>query len=80
MPVGWETHSSPDLGAPAQEQINERILEHCDLLIAVFWTRLGTPTSPITCTLCMPGAEDAVVLLVAVMLVLEPPVMFVVVS
>lgn len=45
MPVGWETHSSPDLGAPAQEQINERILEHCDLLIAVFWTRLGTPTS-----------------------------------
>ncbi len=44
MPVGWETHSSPELGARAQELINDRILEDCDLLIGIFWTRLGTPT------------------------------------
>jgi len=42
--VGWETHSSPELGARPQELINSRILENCDLLIGVFWTRLGTPT------------------------------------
>lgn len=42
--VGWETHSSPELGARPQELINTRILEDCDLLVGVFWTRLGTPT------------------------------------
>lgn len=44
QPVGWETHSSPELGQPAQVLINERILKDCDLLVAVFWTRVGTPT------------------------------------
>jgi hypothetical protein len=43
-PVGWETHSSPELGARPQELINERLLNECDLLIAVYWTRLGSPT------------------------------------
>lgn len=42
--VGWETHSSPELGTRAQELINTRVLKGCDLLIGVFWTRLGTPT------------------------------------
>ncbi|PXF64347.1 hypothetical protein [Kangiella spongicola] len=42
--IGWETHSSPELGARPQELINKRILKNCDLLIGVFWTRLGTPT------------------------------------
>jgi len=45
MPVAWETHSSSELGMEAQELINERVLNDCDLLVAVFWTRLGTPTS-----------------------------------
>lgn len=44
MPVGWETNSSPELGSTPQELINERVLEDCDLLIGIFWTRLGTPT------------------------------------
>ena len=43
-PVGWETHSSPELGVRPQELINSRLLKNCDLLIGVFWTRLGTPT------------------------------------
>ncbi|MBV6415459.1 MAG: hypothetical protein OMOMHJEC_03349 [Xanthomonadales bacterium] len=45
MPVGWETHSSPELGGTAQDLINERVLKDCDLLIGVFWTRMGTPTA-----------------------------------
>ena len=44
MPVGWETHSSPELGSTAQDLINDRVLEDCDLLVGIFWTRLGTPT------------------------------------
>ena len=44
MPVGWETHSSPVTGDRPQGIINKQILETADLLIAVFWTRLGSPT------------------------------------
>jgi hypothetical protein len=44
MPVGWETHSSPDLGGRPQSLINKNVLEICDLLVGVFWTRIGTPT------------------------------------
>lgn len=42
--VGWETHSSPSMGEHPQEIINKQILQHSDLVIAIFWTRLGTPT------------------------------------
>lgn len=44
LPVGWDTHSASDLSGRAQEQINGRLLDKCDLLVGVFWTRLGTPT------------------------------------
>ncbi len=44
LPVGWETHSSPRLGERPQEVINQQIVESCDLLVGIFWTRLGTPT------------------------------------
>jgi hypothetical protein len=44
LPVGWETHSSPEMGAPAQTIINAQVLNRCDLLVGVFWTRVGTPT------------------------------------
>lgn len=44
LPVGWETHSSPEMGAPAQKIINTQVLNKCDLLVGVFWTRIGTPT------------------------------------
>lgn len=43
-PVGWDSHSSPELGTRPQELINNRILKNCDLLVGVFWTRLGSPT------------------------------------
>jgi hypothetical protein len=44
MPVGWETHSSPMMGTRPQEVINKQVLSGCDLLVAAFWTRIGTPT------------------------------------
>lgn len=43
FPVGWETSSAPALGDRAQALINEQ-LGVCDVLVGVFWTRLGTPT------------------------------------
>ena len=44
LPIGWETHSSPAMGDRPQEIINKQILKDCDLLVGVFWTRIGTPT------------------------------------
>jgi len=43
LPVGWETHSTPEMGERAQAIINKQ-LKDCDLLIGVFWTRIGTAT------------------------------------
>jgi len=44
MPVGWESHSAPSMGDRPQAIINKCVLADCDLLIAVFWTKIGTPT------------------------------------
>jgi hypothetical protein len=44
LPIGWDTHSAPSMADKAQAVINSQVLERCDLLIAIFWTRLGTPT------------------------------------
>lgn len=44
LPVGWESHSSPSMGDRPQGIINKQVLADTDLLIAVFWTRLGSPT------------------------------------
>jgi hypothetical protein len=44
LPVGWESHASPEMGSHPQEIISKQVLRDCDVLVAVFWTRLGTPT------------------------------------
>jgi len=44
LPVGWETHSVPTIGERPQEALNKQMVRGCDLLVAVFWTRLGTDT------------------------------------
>lgn len=44
LPVGWETHAVPQLGARAQQIINRDVLARSDLLVGIFWTRLGSPT------------------------------------
>lgn len=45
MPIGWETHSSPEMGGHPQSILNKQIASSCDLLIGVFWTRIGTATT-----------------------------------
>lgn len=44
LPIGWETHSTPEMNDRPQAIITKQILQDCDLLVAVFWTRLGSPT------------------------------------
>jgi Domain of unknown function (DUF4062) len=44
QPVGWETDATPDLQERGQAVINRQLVDTCDMLIGVFWTRLGTPT------------------------------------
>lgn len=44
MAVGWETDATPDLQERGQAVINRQLVDTCDLLIGVFWTRLGTLT------------------------------------
>src|SRR5580658_3645242 len=44
LPIGWETHSTPEMGDRPQAIINRQVLADCDLLVAMFWTRIGSPT------------------------------------
>lgn len=44
LPLRWETHASPDLSERPQGVINRQVVDHCDMAVGVFWTRLGTPT------------------------------------
>lgn len=44
LPLRWETHTAPEYGVRPQEVINRAIVDQCDLLLGVFWTRIGTPT------------------------------------
>ena len=42
--VLWETQVSPQMGDEPQAIIDRDALADCDVLIGIFWTRLGTPT------------------------------------
>lgn len=44
LPVLWETHAVPELGDRPQAIINRQLIETSQILICIFWTRLGTPT------------------------------------
>ena len=44
LPIGWETHSFPTSGYHPQRIIDSQVLEGCDLLVAIFWSRLGEET------------------------------------
>lgn len=42
----WEGDATPELGGNrAQGVINRQLVDSADMLVGVFWTRLGTPTS-----------------------------------
>ncbi len=42
--VRWETHATPELGGRPQAIINRQLVDECDVVLGIFWTRLGTPT------------------------------------
>lgn len=43
LPIKWETHSIPEMGDRPQAIIN-KLVNDSDILIGIFWTKLGTPT------------------------------------
>jgi hypothetical protein len=45
LPVMWETHAYPDASAPAQPVINKQVVDLADIVVAIFWTTLGSPTA-----------------------------------
>jgi replicative DNA helicase len=44
-PSNWRTDSYPEMGDEPQKLINKQIVDIADILIGVFWNRIGTPTS-----------------------------------
>lgn len=44
LPLSWEDNSIPTMGGRPQEIINKQILKNADILVGIFWTRIGTPT------------------------------------
>lgn len=44
QPIAWETHAAPEMGDRAQAILNRQIVDDADLLVAIFWTRIGTDT------------------------------------
>jgi len=44
LPVKWETHAMPQAGIRPQEAINHQLVQKCDILVGMFWTKIGTNT------------------------------------
>lgn len=45
VPVHWSEHAAAAFGAPPQEILNEQLVDTVDFGIAIFWSRLGSPTT-----------------------------------
>jgi hypothetical protein len=45
LPVMWEFEATPEMGEPPQAILNRQLVNSSDILIGMFWTRLGTPTT-----------------------------------
>jgi hypothetical protein len=45
LPVMWERDATPEMGDRPQGIINRQLVDASDMLVGIFWTRLGTPTS-----------------------------------
>src|ERR1700720_879562 len=43
LPVKWETHATPETGRP-QGAINRHLVRDCDILVGMFWTKIGGDT------------------------------------
>lgn len=44
LPVKWETHATPQSGVRPQKAINDQLVRGCDILVGMFWTKIGTST------------------------------------
>lgn len=44
LPVKWETHAIPQSGVRPQAVINQHVVQDSDILVGMFWTKLGTST------------------------------------
>jgi hypothetical protein len=44
LPVKWETHATPRAGVRPQEAINNQLVHDSDILVGMFWTKIGTNT------------------------------------
>jgi hypothetical protein len=42
--IGWDTDSVPEMGDRPQALLNRQLVERADLLVAIFWTRVGSST------------------------------------
>ena len=42
--VNWRTHTRPATGKRPQALVNKQAFDACDLVVAIFWSRFGTPT------------------------------------
>src|SRR4051812_20415764 len=40
----WSTDSHPELGDRPQAIINKQMIDDSEVLVAIFWSRFGTPT------------------------------------
>ncbi len=43
--LGYDFNAHADSGQHPQESLNHQLLEQADLIIAIFWTKLGSPTT-----------------------------------
>jgi hypothetical protein len=44
LPVKWETHAVPESGVRPQAAINRQLVTGSDILLGMFWTKIGTST------------------------------------
>lgn len=45
LAVRWEVDAVPELGGDGQSVINRQLVDDCDVVVALFYARLGAPTS-----------------------------------
>jgi hypothetical protein len=44
LPVMWETHAMPEAAVRPQRAINRQLVASAEILVGMFWTKLGSPT------------------------------------
>lgn len=45
IPISWGSHAAAEFGRGPQAILNDQLVDSCDMCIAMFWVRLGTPTA-----------------------------------